>query len=213
MILELQARSRRATPSRRSPSAMTTIPCKTPPAPSRPWALAATKSQPPSRAAPNRTRAPSYATRSSTWEVRHDLEAPTSTRPSASWTRASYPRTHAPSRACVPSRWMTIWGKAASRTTSPCSSKPRACVASPLDHLLFSGPPGLGKTTLASVVANEMGGADTHDLRPRHRSRGRSCGHPHQSRGRRHPLHRRDTSVSTVRSKEVLYPAMEDYAI
>jgi Holliday junction DNA helicase RuvB len=28
----------------------------------------------------------------------------------------------------------------------------------PLDHLLLSGPPGLGKTTLANIVSHEMGG-------------------------------------------------------
>ena len=33
------------------------------------------------------------------------------------------------------------------------AAKPRG---EPLDHVLFYGPPGLGKTTLAGIIANEL---------------------------------------------------------
>jgi Holliday junction DNA helicase RuvB len=36
----------------------------------------------------------------------------------------------------------------------------------PLEHVLFHGPPGLGKTTLAHIIAKEMGAAITHTSGP-----------------------------------------------
>jgi Holliday junction DNA helicase RuvB len=82
----------------------------------------------------------------------------------------------------------------------------------PLDHVLLSGPPGLGKTTLASIIAREMGSNI-------HVTSGPAIERPGDLAGiltNLQPgdvlfideIHRLSRAV-----EEVLYPGMEDYCL
>ncbi len=82
----------------------------------------------------------------------------------------------------------------------------------PVDHVLFHGPPGLGKTTLAHIIANETGGNLTVTSGPALEKGGDLVGLlTHLEEGDIlfvDEIHRIPKAV-----EEFLYPAMEDFAI
>lgn len=82
----------------------------------------------------------------------------------------------------------------------------------PLDHVLFYGPPGLGKTTLAGIIANEMGTNMKITSGPAIEKPGEIAAILNNLQEGDvlfiDEIHRLNRQV-----EEVLYPAMEDYAI
>lgn len=69
----------------------------------------------------------------------------------------------------------------------------------PLDHVLFHGFPGLGKTSLAAVISNELNSNLRSTSGARNREGRRPGSDPYQSRGGRRSFHRRNPPVESRR--------------
>ena len=82
----------------------------------------------------------------------------------------------------------------------------------PIDHILFYGPPGLGKTTLAGIIAHEMGGQLRLTTGPALERAGDLAAIVSNIENNDvlfiDEIHRMPAQV-----EEILYPAMEDFAL
>jgi len=84
--------------------------------------------------------------------------------------------------------------------------------AEALDHILLYGPPGLGKTTLAYVIANELGTAVRATSGPVLEKPGDLAGIL-TNLGEREVLFIDEIHRMSPAIEEILYPALEDYEL
>jgi holliday junction DNA helicase RuvB len=82
----------------------------------------------------------------------------------------------------------------------------------PLDHVLLSGPPGLGKTTLAAIMANELGASLVTTAGPSLERGGDVMGIL-TNLGERDVLFIDEIHRLPRVVEELLYPAMEDFSV
>src|SRR5438128_8410834 len=84
--------------------------------------------------------------------------------------------------------------------------------AEPMDHVLLHGPPGLGKTTLAYVIANELGVQIRATSGPAIEKPGDLVGIV-TNLARREVLFIDEIHRMSPVVEEILYPALEDYEV
>lgn len=82
----------------------------------------------------------------------------------------------------------------------------------PLDHILFYGPPGLGKTTLAGIIAQEMGGQLRTTTGPALERAGDLAAIVSNIE-RNDVLFIDEIHRMPAQVEEILYPAMEDFTL